>query len=98
MPLDAPSTPAQLDLLPLNPTLICQSVFPSFENVASKVPVSPGSRLRLDFDRVTSHFFNSGINKLNSSTSEALPFGFWSFVTTPSISQQYLSLSLPSGT
>ena len=66
--------------------------------MATRVPVSPGSSDRLVFDSEEEHFFNSGTNKLNSSVSEALPFGFWSLVRTPSMSQQYLSLSLPSGT
>ena len=73
-------------------------MFPSLEYVATRVPVSPGSSDRLVFESEEEHFFNSGTNRLNSSVSEALPLGFWSLVTTPSISQQYLSLSLPSGT
>ena len=98
IPLDAPSTLAHIEWLPVNPTLTDQSVLPSLVNVATRVPVSPGSILILDFDRVNSHSFNSGTLRSNSSTSDALPLGFWSLETTPSISQQYLSLALPSGT
>ena len=98
-PEELPSTETDHpDGVPLNPTLIDHAVFPSFSNVAVKLPVSSGLILILVLDKSAMHFFNSGMFKLMSSVSSALPLGFWSPVTTPFTSQQYFLASLPSGT